>query len=101
MKTTYKILMVSVLLGLLNFALVIAFGDKGVIELYQQRATLQHQLTESQRQEQTNLSLFRRIERLKHDPAYLEAVARKELLLVGPDELVITLPIPPAASGES
>ena len=101
MKTAYKILTVSVLLGLLNFALVIVFGDKGVIELYQQRATLQHQLAESRRQEQRNLSLFRRIERMKHDPAYLEAVARKELLLVGPDELVITLPTPQAASGES
>jgi cell division protein FtsB len=93
--TLHKILVAAVLLGLVNFGLVIVFGDKGVAELYRQRAAHRLQLAENHRLERTNLALFRRIERLKTDPAYLEAVARQQLM-VGSDEIVISLPEAPA-----
>ncbi len=38
-----------------------------------------------------NLDLYREIERLKSDPKYLESVARKELGVVGKDELIFKL----------
>jgi cell division protein FtsB len=36
-----------------------------------------------------NLSLYREIERLKNDPEYVEDVARKELGVIGKDEVII------------
>ncbi len=78
--------------GLLGFALLIGFGRQGLLELYQQKAALARQVAQIERQERINLSVFRCIQRLKNDPAYLERVAREEFLMVGPAEWVITLP---------
>ena len=36
-----------------------------------------------------NLSLYREIERMKNDPKYVENVARKELGVIGKDEVII------------
>ncbi len=94
MGTFQKILMAAVLLGLVHFALVIVFGDKGVAELHRQRTAYQRQTADNDRLEQHNLVLFRKIQRLKTDPAYIEAVARQQML-VRPDEIVISLPAPP------
>lgn len=93
MGNRHKILMAVVLLGLVHFALVIIFGDKGVAELYRQRAAHQRQVADNDRLERHNLVLFRKIQRLKNDPAYIEAVARQQLL-VRPEEIVISLPGP-------
>ena len=38
-----------------------------------------------------NLSLYREIERLKNDPGYVEDVARKELGVIGKDEVIIKI----------
>ena len=101
MKVAPKIVTCCVLIGLLGFALVIVFGNQGLIDLYRQRGTLERQLAKNERQERANISLLRRIERLKNDPAYLERVAREELLMVGPNEIVITLPDAPAGGKDS
>lgn len=94
MGKSQKILMAAVLLGLVHFALVIVFGDKGVAELHRQRAAHQRQVADNERLERHNLELFRKIQRLKNDPVYIEAVARQQLL-VRPEEMVISLPAPP------
>ncbi|RJP77867.1 MAG: septum formation initiator family protein [Desulfobacteraceae bacterium] len=36
-----------------------------------------------------NLQLYRTIKRLKHDPQYIESVARQELGMTGKDEIII------------
>ncbi|MCJ7539236.1 MAG: septum formation initiator family protein, partial [Desulfobacterales bacterium] len=36
-----------------------------------------------------NISLYREIERLKNDPGYVEDVARKELGVIGKDDVII------------
>jgi cell division protein FtsB len=97
--TLQKILLAAALLGLVNFGLVIVFGEKGVAELYRQRTACRRQLADNQRLERHNLDLFRRIERLKSDPAYIETVARQQLM-VRPEEIVITLPEATAAATE-
>lgn len=88
-------MLAAVLIGLVHFALVIVFGDKGLAELYRQRDAHRRQVADNHRLERHNLDLFRKIQRLKTDPAYLEAVARQQLL-VRPEEIVITLPAPAA-----
>jgi len=89
----HKLLMAAVLLGLAHLALVIVFGDKGVVELHRQRAAYQRQVADNHRLERHNLALFRKIQRLKNDPAYIEALARQQML-VRPEEIVISLPSP-------
>ncbi|MDD2604623.1 MAG: septum formation initiator family protein [Desulfobacteraceae bacterium] len=93
MTKYHKIMMAAVLLGLIHFALVIVFGDKGLAELYRQRTAHQRQLADNDRLERHNLVLFGKIQRLRSDPAYIEAVARQQLL-VRPEEIVISLPAP-------
>jgi cell division protein FtsB len=88
----HNILLAVALLGLVHFALVIVFGDKGLAELYRQRTAHQRQVADNDRLERHNLALFRKIQRLKTDPAYLETVARQQLL-VRPEEIVISLPV--------
>ena len=100
-KVASKIWTFCVLLGLVSFGLVIIFGNQGLFDLYRQRVTLERQMAQNKRQERINISLLRRIERLKNDPVYLDRVARDELLMVGPGEFVITLPDPPAGGKDS
>jgi len=95
MSSVEKILAASALIGLVNFGLVIVFGDKGMAELYRQRSAHERQMADNRGLERQNLTLFRRIERLKTDPAYIEMVARQQRM-VRPDEIVISLPENPA-----
>ena len=46
-------------------------------------------INENQKIEAENLKLYRKIERLKHDPEYIENVARQELGMAGKDEIII------------
>ena len=57
-------------------------------QLAQKRETL---IIDNQNINQKNEEMFREISRLKHDPIYLEEIARKEFGLVKPDEIVFFL----------
>ena len=57
-------------------------------QLAQKRETL---INDNQNVNQKNEQMFREISRLKHDPVYLEEIARKEFGLVKPDEIVFFL----------
>lgn len=46
-------------------------------------------IEENRKIEAENLKLYREVERLKHDPAYIENVARQELGMTGKDEIII------------
>lgn len=98
MGTAHKIMLAAALLGLVNFGLLIVFGDRGLADLQRQRAVHRRMEAANRALEASNRVLFRRVQRLKADPAYLETVARRQLLLVRPEEIVVTLP--PATSGK-
>lgn len=77
------------LIGIFAFSL---FGKNGLINLYrtrQERQDLEVRLAEVKRE---NQRLRDQIEKLTGDPLYLEKVAREELGMVKPDELVFHLP---------
>jgi len=46
-------------------------------------------INQNKKIEAENLKLYRKIERLKHDPEYIENVARQELGMAGKDEIII------------
>lgn len=77
---------VALMLSLLFF---IIFGEHGFIDLKALKAE-KAQLNEKNDQlTQKNLSLSVEIDRLKHDPHYIENVARQELGMVGENELIL------------
>lgn len=77
--------------GLLLFLLLffIIFGEHGFIDLNILK-TERNQLVEKNEQlTHENISLSIGIDRLKHDPKYIENIARQELGMVGEDELIL------------
>ena len=79
-------LAVALMFSLLFF---IIFGEHGFIDLNRLK-TEKIQLNENNdRLTQENLSLSVEIDRLKHDPHYIENVARQELGMVGENELIL------------
>lgn len=56
---------------------------------------LRQQIADSERRIEV---LEQRVERLRHDPATIEQLAREELMMARPGEVVIVLPEEPAAA---
>jgi cell division protein FtsB len=69
--------------------LFIVFGENGLTDLYKLKIKKDNLSKKSDELKKENLSLYREIERLKTDPRYVEDVARKELGVIGKDEVII------------
>jgi cell division protein FtsB len=75
-------------LVLFSFLFVIALGDRGAVDLYKlhlRKVRIDRSNLELQKK---NRALYRNIQRLKHDPEYIEDIARSELGMVRKDEVV-------------
>ncbi len=74
------------LAALLFFSIVSEHGLADLIFLRQERSKL---VEKGERLTRENLSIGIEIDRLKHDPEYIENVARKELGMIGEDEVIL------------
>ena len=72
--------------ALFFFTIVSEHGLADLIFLKQEQRKLVEKSEQLTRQ---NLSLGIEIDRLKHDPAYIENIARKELGMIGEDEVIL------------
>ena len=89
MNTRKKIIfLVASAIFVLLFA-VIVFSKNGYMAFQRLKQEEQAWIDENQKIEAENLKLYRKIERLKHDPEYIENVARQELGMAGKDEIII------------
>jgi len=70
------------------FLFFIIFGDQGFIDLFQLQKEYQKLSLYRSELEQENVQLHRIIERLKHDPEYVERIARTELGMVQKNEVI-------------
>ena len=89
MAKTQKILIsiaILLLLALFFFIIVSEHGLADLIFLRQERKKL---VEKSERLTRENFSMGIEIDRLKHDPEYIENVARKELGMIGEDEVIL------------
>lgn len=87
----HHIAMVFAVMGIVVMFFSIIVGDKGISSLQLikiERQALKSSHAELQRK---NLRLYHEIERLKSDPVYIEAIARRELGLIGKNEIVINM----------
>ncbi len=91
MSTKQKILISVVLLTMFNLLLVIVFGEKGLVDVTLLQAELQQIEQQNENLNRENVTLYREIDRLKNDPAFVENIARKELGMVGREEVVFKI----------
>ncbi len=84
---------------ILLLALVSVLGERGVLHLSRLRGE-KHQLDEQiYRLQKANEALRQRIVRIRNDNHYLEKLAREELNLVRPGEVVYRFPQPTSRTG--
>ena len=76
-------------LALFSLLFFIIFGEHGLIDLKTLKNEKNQLAEKSEQLTLKNLSLSVEIDRLKHDPKYIENVARQELGMVGEDELIL------------
>jgi cell division protein FtsB len=76
-------------LALASLLFFIIFGEHGLIDLSSLKNERNQLSAKSEQLTVKNLSLSVEIDRLKHDPKYIESVARQELGMVGEDELIL------------
>jgi len=77
---------ILLLLALFFFIIVSEHGLADLIFLKQERRKL---VEKSEQLTRENISIGIEIDRLKHDPAYIENIARKELGMIGEDEVIL------------
>ena len=87
-KTQNVFISIAILLlaAMLFFIIVSEHGLADLIFLKKERKKL---VDKSERLTRENLSIGIEIDRLKHDPEYIENVARKELGMIGEDEVIL------------
>ena len=89
MTRKQRVFLSIAVLALVSLLFFIIFGEHGLIDLNSLKNE-RNQLTEKSEQlTLKNYSLSVEIDRLKHDPKYIENVARQELGMVGEDELIL------------
>lgn len=89
MSRIQKTLVAGAVLGLLALMVLSVFGDQGMLELMRLREQQQALVHQNETLAAENVNLYRMIGRLKGDPEYIESVARRELGMVGKDDVVI------------
>ncbi len=77
---------VALMFSLLFF---IIFGEHGLVDLNTLKAEKVQLVEENEALTRKNIALSVEIDRLKHDPRYIENVARQELGMVGENELIL------------
>jgi cell division protein FtsB len=91
MNTREKILLSVAILALCSMLFFVVFGENGLVDLKILRQQRDNLLGRNRILEQENLSLYREIDRLKHDLKYIENVARQELGMIKKDEVIFKL----------
>ena len=89
MSVRQKILLIFVVLGLFSMLFLIIGGENGLKDLSALRNQRDGILEKKARIQKENIRLYREIDRLKNDPAYIESVARKELGMIGKNEVIL------------
>ena len=77
----------GVLLAALFFFIIVS--EHGLADLILLKKEQRKLVEKNERLTQENLSIGIEIDRLKHDPEYIENVARKELGMIGVDEVIL------------
>ena len=89
MSLKKNILLVLAIVTMCLMLLFIVIGENGISDLYRLKKQKENLSQKNDELKKENITYYREIERLKHDPRYVEDVARKELGVIGKDEVII------------
>ena len=94
MKQTVIVRIALAVFGLLTVAMLLlaVFNDKGAIEVHAQAKKLTAIESEISKLDTENKQLSAEIQALRSDPGAIEKLAREELKLVRPGEIVLVTP---------
>lgn len=79
----------AAILILVSLLFFIVFSEHGLTDLNMLKKEKAQLNKENQALDQKNRALGIEIDRLKHDPEYIESIARQELGMVGEDEVIL------------
>ena len=82
------LLSIAVLLLLALFFFIIV-SEHGLADLRFIKKERDRLVEDSKRLSRENKTIGIEIDRLKHDPAYIESIARQELGMIGKDEIIL------------
>lgn len=91
MTKKHKILIGIGFLVVFSFLLLIFFGDNTLLELNRLKKDRNLLIKMNQELVRQNDLMYNEIERLKHDPKYIENVARQELGMIGKNEIIFKI----------
>lgn len=100
MSLKKNILLVLAIVTMCLMLLFILIGENGLSDLYRLKKQKENLSQKNDELKKENISYYREIERLKHDPRYVEDVARKELGVIGKDEVIIKVKPKPSVSNK-
>ena len=89
MTSKQKLVLSLAILVIFSTLLLIVFGDNGLADFRQLAKRNDALAQENEKLARENMRLYHQIERLKHDPIYIESVARQELGMIGKDEIIL------------
>ena len=89
MKSKKKIIIGVSVVFLFTLLLMIVFGDNGFLDLERLNREKAELTKMSSDMESENLKLYRKVERLKNDPVFIENTARQELGMIHEDEVIL------------
>lgn len=88
MNRKQKIVFTSALVIIVALFSMIVVGKNGFFDLRRMKVERAGIAEKNAAIETKNVDLYRSIKRLRHDPKFVESVARQELGMVGKDELI-------------
>lgn len=100
MSLKKNILLVLAIVTMCLMLLFIVIGENGLSDLYRLKKQKENLSQKNDELKKENITYYREIERLKHDPRYVEDVARKELGVIGKDEVIIKVNPKPSVSNK-
>ncbi|MEK7841998.1 MAG: septum formation initiator family protein [Deltaproteobacteria bacterium] len=83
-----KIYFIPLLIVIAIISLLTIFGDRGLVRIYKLSKERDSIKTYNEKIKEENTAMRDEIKRLKTDDKYIETIARKELGMVGKNELV-------------
>ena len=89
MTRTQSIFLSVTVVLLVSLLFFIIFGEHGFLDLNILKKGRDQLAGKNEQLSHQNLSLSVEIDRLKHDPKYIENIARQELGMVAEDELIL------------
>lgn len=100
-KTSRRWVIYTVSALLVSMSLFTAFGERGAFHLWRLRGEKKKLEEKNYLVQKENEALRERIDRIRHDDLYLEKVAREELGLVRPGEILYRFASPAPKKNKS